>query len=300
MFKIQEIEIIYIDYISLSAGQKRAESVVAHEFAHMVHWARDPGEISWVNEGIAVFVESMLDYRVNDRIAAFEQSADISLLDWSGAIADYGAAYLFFAYVSERFGGIPAVASIMRNRSQGIRGVERALAGVGKAVSFHDVFSDWVVANYLDDPKLDDGIYGYTTLDINLKPSNVETFYPIAKRTSRVKAWGARYTEFNKRVDDALSLTVSKDNGTDIVAQIIEFGHETVVSSMKSGEVKSGTTIVPSEDRKAVLVVTSQPDQIVPGRINSDYDYSAEIEAVITPVEPAGRGLTTWGALKKN
>jgi len=293
-----EVEMIYIDYISLNAGQKMAESVVAHEFTHMVHWARDPNENVWVNEGIAVFVESMLNYKVDDRISAFEENADISLLDWSGAMADYGAAYLFFAYVSERFGGTSAVASIMKSRNRGTRGVERALAGVGKAVSFHDVFSDWVVANYLDNPKLDDGIYGYTNLDIHLKPSDVEDLYPIASKTSRVKAWGARYTEFNKEVDDVLSLTVYKNDGTDIVAQLIEFGDQTVVSSMKSGEAKSGTTIIPPEDRKVVLVVTSQPDQLVPGRINSDYNYSAEIEAAITPVEPAGRGLTTWGALK--
>ena len=295
-----EAEVLYIDYTSLNSDLKRAESVIAHEFTHMVQWARDPDETTWVNEGMAVYVEAMLGYGVDDRISAFEENTDVSLLDWSGTIEDYGAAYLFFAYVSERFGGIPAITSIMENRSNGARGIERALAAVGKFVSFHDIFSDWVIANYLDAPELGDGIYGYTTLDVHLRPSEIENFYPIASKASRVKPWSARYTEFKKEQDDILSLTVYKNDGTDIVAQLIESGNETVVSSIKSGKVPSGTTTVPAEGRKAVLVVTSQPDLLIPGRTYSDYNYSAEIQVTITPVEPtANRKVTTWGALKR-
>ncbi|MFC1715087.1 hypothetical protein ACFL6S_15580, partial [Candidatus Poribacteria bacterium] len=242
---------------------------------------------------------SMLGYRVSDRISAFEKDIDTSLLDWSGTIADYGAAYLFFAYVSERFGGVPAIASIMNNRSNGTRGIERALSGLGKSVSFHNVFSDWVVANYLDDPQLDDGVYGYKTLDIHLGPSEVERLYPIARKTSKVKPWAARYTEFNKDLDDILSLTVYKDDGTDIVAQLIEFGNKTAVSSVKLGKVQSGTALVPPAGRKAVLVVTSQPNPLIQEGDYSDYKYSAEVQADITPVEPSSnRKITTWGALK--
>ena len=93
----------------------------------------------------------------------------------------------------------------MNNRSSSARGIERALSGLGKSVSFQNIFSDWVVANYLDDPQLDGGIYGYKTLDVNLKPSEVVNRYPIARKTSKVKPWTARYTEFRKDLDDILS-----------------------------------------------------------------------------------------------
>ena len=293
-----EAKVLYIDHVSLDSHQNRVESVVAHEFAHMVHWARDPGEDSWIGEGIAVYVESMLGYEVKSRISAFEESPDVSLLDWSGSIADYGAAYLFFAYVAERFGGTSAISSIMENRSRGTRGIERALAAQAKSVSFQNLFSDWVIANYLDDPSLDDGIYGYNTLDVHLGPSEVEALYPIARKTSKVKPWSAQYTEFNKEQDDILSLTVYKDDGSDIVAQIIQFGDEIIVSPVKSGKVPSGTALIPPEGSKAVLVVTSQPGLIFENA-HSEYAYSAEIQAAITPVDPTPRRrLTTWGSIK--
>lgn len=295
-----EAEVLYIDHALLNSQRIDVESVVAHEFTHMVHWARDSREDSWINEGIAVYMESTLGYEMASRISVFEKDPDVSLLDWSGSPEDYSAAYLFFVYVAERFGGTPAISSIVKNRGRGARGIELALAAQGKAVSFQSLFSDWVVANYLDDPELDDGIYGYSTLDINLKPSEVEARYPIIRKTSKVRPWSARYTEFNKERDDALRLTLYGDDGDDIVAQIIEFGNEIDVSSVMSGGVQSVTALVPPEDTRAVLVVTSQP-RLMAGNDYSDYTFSAEIPEVITQVDPASRrSITTWGSIKRN
>ena len=189
----------------------------------------------------------------------------------------------------------------MDNRSNGTSVIDRALSGLGRYVSFHNIFSDWVVANYLDDPQLVGGIYGYKNLDVHLKPSEVESFYPIARKASRVKPWAARYTEFTKDSDDILSLTVYKDDGIDIVAQLIEFGNETTVSSVKSGEAQSGAVLVPPTGKKAVLIVTSQPNLLVRKADYSNYNYSAEVQADITPVELAAkRKITTWGGVKRN
>jgi len=296
-----EIEMIYIDYIALNHSTDWAESVIAHEFTHMIQWARDPNEDTWINEGLAVYAEAALGYEVEDRISAFEKNADISLLDWTRTVQDYGAAYLFLAYVSEKYGGIPTISAIMSNRSRGARGIERALAATGKSVSFHSLFSDWVVANYLDDPELSDGRYGYSTLDVRLSPSNVEQLYPIDQKMSTVKPWAARYTEFQKGQHETLSLTVSKDEGSDIVARLIEFGDEIDVSEVKSGEAEAGTTTISPSGEKAVLVVTSQPSLKTPQPADSDYNYSAEVQATITSVEPVSNGkITTWGALKRN
>ena len=38
---------------------------------------------------------------------------------------------------------------------------DEVLESKGSGLTFDDVFADWVIANYLDDPKLDDGRYGY-------------------------------------------------------------------------------------------------------------------------------------------
>ena len=294
-----EVEMLYIDYISLDFAVDGAESVVAHEFTHLVQWARDPEEAVWINEGIAVYVEAMLGYEVESRISAFEKQPDTSLLDWTSSLEDYGAAYLFFAYISERFGGAPAIAAIMKNGDQGTKGIERALAAQGKSISFNGLFSDWVIANYLDDPDLEDGIYGYSSLDIHLKPSAVEARYPITHKTSKVKPWAAHYTEFKKTKSDTLTLTVYNNSGNDIVAQIIGIGDEIDVSSIKQSKAQSGTVIIPKEDDKVTMVVTSQPDPPDLKKGNSSYIYSAEIQAAFISVEPSSnRKITTWGKIK--
>jgi len=272
--------------------------VLAHEFTHLVQWGRDPGETVWVNEGIAVYAEAMLGYGVNSRISAFEREPDTPLLSWSGSVADYGAAYLFFAYVSERFGGDSAIAAIVKNRNIGTSGIEQALATLGKSVSFHTLFSDWVIANYLDDSDLNGGIYGYSTLDVHLGPSVVESTYPIARKTSRLKPWSAIYTEFRKGQNDTLNLTIHNDDESDIMAQIIEISDEINISSVKSSNADSGTAFIPRENSKTVLVVTSQPEPPELEKPYSSYTYSAEIQATIAPVTP-DRKITTWGGIKR-
>jgi hypothetical protein len=300
-WRSNEVELLYIDHISLDLATGMAESVVAHEFTHLVQWARDAEESIWINEGIAVWVEAMLGYEVDSRISAFESKPDTPLLDWSGSLEDYGAAYLFFAYISEKFGGTPAIAAIVKNRNQGTEGIEQALATLGKSTSFERLFSDWVIANYLDAPELNDGMYGYSTLDIHLEPSVVENQYPIAHKMSRVKPWAAQYTEFEKEQSDSLNVTVYSNGGDDIVAQIIEIGDEIDVSPVKLSGAQSGTALVAEVSSETVLVVTSQPDPPDMKRDYSSYTYSAEVRATAAAVSSIpNRRITTWGGIKRD
>lgn len=297
-----EIEILYVDYVSLDSLEGGPESVLAHEFMHMIQWARDPFESVWVNEGIAVYVEGMLGYEVKSRVSAFEKEYDASLLNWSGSLADYGAAYLFFAYLVEKYGGVSAIKEIVENRADGIEGIERALSNLGKSVSFDKIFSDWVIANYLDNPDIYDGIYGYSTLDVHLNPSAVEIQYPIISKKSQVKPWTAQYIEFKKEQNNALDLAIHEDNANDIVAQVIVISGEVNVSRIKAANERSGTAIISQGDSKIILVVFSQ---LEPQRLKkiSDYVYSADAHLVIPDtqisVSPAQRKITTWGSVKK-
>ncbi|MBD3182223.1 hypothetical protein GF312_08020 [Candidatus Poribacteria bacterium] len=299
--KSNEVEILYIDYISLNNAKLLAESVLTHEFTHMVQWARDPRESIWVNEGIAVYSEGLLGYNTRSRISAFEIDSDTSLISWSGKIADYGAAYLFITYISEQFGGVSAVEAIIRNRAVGVNGIKKALSGLGKSISFDNLFSNWVVANYLDDPELSEGEYGYSGINIKIRPSDTEEAYPIASKNSQIKTWSAKYIEFKKEQDDTLNLTVYNVVRDDIVAQIIEIGDETVVSSVKSSNENSGTTTIPVENSKAILVVTSQPDPPETNLASSTYRYKADAEAVVAPVTSiSNKKITTWGKIKQD
>ncbi|HGE71218.1 TPA: hypothetical protein ENX78_10310, partial [Candidatus Poribacteria bacterium] len=113
--KSNEANMLYIDSASLNAKNVNVESVIAHEFTHLIQWARDPEESTWVNEGLAVFVENMLGYNVKDRISAYQANPIVSLRNWEDKVENYGLAYLFFAYISERFGGLPIITDIFKN-----------------------------------------------------------------------------------------------------------------------------------------------------------------------------------------
>ena len=300
--KSNETNILYIDYLSFISNRISVESIVAHEFTHLIQWARDPEESTWVDEGLAVYAESMLGYNVKDQISAFEHNPNVSLLNWDNLVENYGAAYLLFAYLSEEFGGVPIISDIMKNEAQDVDGIEKSLLAKGVQKSFSDIFSDWVIANYLDNPEIEGGKYGYSTLDVKLNPTIVESQYPIAQKNSSVLPWSAKYIEFQKGQNDALNLTVSEENQNGVNVRMITVGVENKVdvSSFKSVKMQSGSASVSKEDNKITLVVSSQPDPPDLKQDESSYTYSAESHTIGFAVTPSGSKVTTWGSIKRD
>ncbi len=297
-----EVDLLYIDTISLDLKNITIESVLAHELTHLIQWGNDPEEYLWVNEGIAVYIESYIGYSVKDRISAYEKNPNISLLDWKGNIENYGADYLFFAYISEKYGGPESISAIVKNKNQSTRGIELALAELGRSVSFNKIFSDWVIANYLDNPDIYDGKYGYSTLNIKLSPSATESQYPIDKKFSSVLPWSAQYIEFKKEQDQILKLTLYDNDQDDIKAQLIKIDNSgnTEVSSIELNKAQSETVSIPQENNRIIFVVTSQPNPPEVKKNASSYGYSAESQVyTIAEVSNKKSLITTWGNIKQ-
>ncbi|MCB0061322.1 MAG: immune inhibitor A, partial [Caldilineaceae bacterium] len=84
----------------------------------------------------------------------------------------YGSAYLFVNYLSQRFGQ-ETTQTVIEQPANGIQGITDGLQASGHALTFDDLFADWVIANYVEDPDaLDrDGIYGYRNLDLTTPPT---------------------------------------------------------------------------------------------------------------------------------
>ncbi|MFH1143279.1 MAG: FlgD immunoglobulin-like domain containing protein, partial [Candidatus Eisenbacteria bacterium] len=63
--------------------------------------------------------------------------------------------------------------------------------------NFADVFADWVVANFLDDPTLDDGRFGYAGDDLPaFSVMGTYSSYPVATLSRTVQYWAADYYRF--------------------------------------------------------------------------------------------------------
>ncbi|MFE5293175.1 hypothetical protein ACFQ8T_13450 [Isoptericola sp. NPDC056618] len=155
------------------------EGVVAHELEHLLHHYSDPGELSWVDEGLADFAVFLNGYDVGGSHLTYHQVfyAETSLTRWAGGLENYGAAYTFFQYLWERAGGngdgtyTPdltydgaggdlLIQQIFANQADGMDGVQAALDEFNAATGadLPDVatlYQDWAVAVYLDDEDSD-------------------------------------------------------------------------------------------------------------------------------------------------
>ena len=199
-----EKEMFYISLEWLNNRQDYAsyETVLTHEFQHMIHWNNDRNEETWVNEGLSELAQEVAGYPPDTDFAeVFAEIPDTQLNTWSdnpaGNHEHYGSAYLYMAYLLQRFGE-DVTKAIVAHPANGIVGVTDALAETDHTVTFQDVFADWVVANYVNDPQAlgEDGLYGYKQLQAP-SPTADKTFrrYPVESRSTTVRNFGADYLE---------------------------------------------------------------------------------------------------------
>ena len=143
--------------------------VLAHEFQHMIHWYRDRNESSWLNEGFAELAAFLNGYDVGGFDWLYANNPDLQVNDWpnnpNATSPHYGAAFLFVNYFLDRFGET-ATQALVANQENGMASVDAVLADLeatdsltGKPILADDVFMDWVLATYLLDASIADGLY---------------------------------------------------------------------------------------------------------------------------------------------
>ena len=205
-----ECEVLYLS--TTGSGGPSSDymlAVAAHEFEHMIHWKYDDNEATWVNEGLAEL--AMWLYGHPDNISMFNSNPDNNLTDWGSTWADYIQTYLWTLYFYEQYGGHPTTYAVVHEPLNSIAGYEAVLDDFGYSEDFADVFADWVVANFLDDPTLEDGRFGYEGDD--LPPFNVSgtySSYPVSDIYKTVNHWAADYYRFQS-FDDFETLLLSFD-----------------------------------------------------------------------------------------
>jgi len=173
-----EHEMFYINLENAQPGNDYFDGILAHEFQHMIQHAMDRNEDTWVNEGLSELAAQVNGYDVGGSSFAFGRAPDTQLNTWADledSAAHYGASYMLLAYVHEQFGE-EAIRQLAADQANGIAGFEAVLSSrSGQAVElgnretalFLDLFADWTIANYLDDPDLADGRWGYAGLSVD-------------------------------------------------------------------------------------------------------------------------------------
>jgi hypothetical protein len=164
-----EKEMFYINADTVPLDSTYHESILAHEFQHMIHWANDRNEEAWLNEGASELSAIINGYGSNF-ITSFLSNPDVQLNTWDvmgNNSPHYGGSALFLKYFLDRFGTV-ATTQLVGDTSNGLPSVQNTLNRLnlldslrGKVTVLEDLFADWTVANYLKNSTLLDGRYGY-------------------------------------------------------------------------------------------------------------------------------------------
>jgi len=188
-----ERKVVYINLGTVSPGTKAYIPLLAHELQHLLQWQIDRNEDTWVNEGFSEMAELLSGLYLDASTRSFAARPDTQLTSWADspdeAYPNYGASFLFMAYFWERFGE-EAFRRLVKSPLNGQHAFNEILAPYG--LSFEDLFADWVLANYFDDP---DSGYGYRELNLQpLKISAIVSSTPFTI-TETVHQYGADYFE---------------------------------------------------------------------------------------------------------
>lgn len=192
-----ERDMIYVNLEALRPGQASLDSTLAHEFQHMVHFARCPVQETWVDEGSAELAARVIGFGGGSRHAQFASRPAIQLTHWTdqpgAASRHYQAAYLFLRYVVDRFGGPAVIPDLLSGCDRGVETVQRFLDRRVGSMRFHELFADWTVANLVNDRGVADGRFGYIEDRVQVVPSDLAG--PGDPASGVLPQYGADYVE---------------------------------------------------------------------------------------------------------
>jgi immune inhibitor A len=192
-----EREMFYVNFDGEVPGTSQYNSTLAHEFQHMIHWYQHPVDLSWTNEGMSMLAQHINGLSAGGVDLAFMQTPDTQLNDWASNInldiAHYGAGYLFMDYFAEHYGGYGVLKELLRDPASPPVNFDNVLAKHGYADRFIDVLNKWYLANFVQDPTIDQGQYGYPSIQIaGLMPQHSITNYPTSEADT-VHQYAAEY-----------------------------------------------------------------------------------------------------------
>jgi hypothetical protein len=218
-------EMFFISADHVDLGEEFAYGVLAHEFQHMIHWYGDRNEETWMNEGFSDLAMLLNDYSIGGADRVFVQQPDIQLTDWpsdpSNRTAHYGASFLFLTYFLDRFGEA-ATKALVAEPANGMVSIDNVLSSLGaidgltgKAIEADDVFADWVVASFLQEPRVADGRYTYHNYPAAPDPEETEIVEdcPTSAAARDVRQYGVDYVSLECRGEYTLRFQGAQEVG---------------------------------------------------------------------------------------
>ena len=144
----------------ISTSDSQIESVVGHEYQHLIHLNYDRREIQFVNEGLSEYAQLLLGYQAIIPYHLLVQPAEhnISFFSWrtgtDDVILDYARGSTWHGYLGDQLG--PAITgSITRHPQIGLEGYKEVLADAGFERSIDELIIDFYTALIVNDLDVD-------------------------------------------------------------------------------------------------------------------------------------------------
>ena len=204
-----ERAILYLDLGSEDPGSAEFNSVLAHEFQHVIHAFRHPTDEAWLNEGSSVLAQVLNGYSAGgwDEQKAQQPGAQLDVWDPVSDIG-YGNGYMWMLYLYEHFGGDRATRlEVSDNGLSGLALFNDLLPRLGAHETANQLFGDWIVANFLNDRSLAGGRYGYSHTDVHATATSTQTV-PFSI-TSTMQQYAANYVDIPSTGGKLVTITFS-------------------------------------------------------------------------------------------
>ena len=143
-----ERETMYINLLAARLGSSQLDSVMAHEFCHMIEFNTRRRSAVWFNEGHGQICERANGFSPGTE-GAYLRSPDTQFNDWSdldSASAHYGHAYLFLEFLRQQAGGHELLRAMMLKGIDTPADMDAALKQRGQ-LGIEELFANFVAAN---------------------------------------------------------------------------------------------------------------------------------------------------------
>ena len=201
-------------------------STLAHEFVHMIQFASDRNDVSWISEGFAELGAFLNGYDVGGVDWLYAQNPDLQLNTWVDPNSPdfaphYGLSFLYLTYFLDRFGQ-DATKALTANPENDLTSVDDTLAtlkitdaATGKPITADDVFIDWAVTMFVQDKNVGDGRYTFHNYPDAPQTSATETIStcPTDPFLRSVHQYGVDYITVNCSGDHTLHFEGSTATG---------------------------------------------------------------------------------------
>jgi hypothetical protein len=220
-------EMFYLSADNVDLKGTYVNTVLAHEYQHMIQWNVDRNEETWMNEGLSQLAEHILGFDIGGFDILYSNDPDQALLRWPVETADagkhYGQSFLFITYLYDQLGP-EAMQQMIFDQANGLEAVDRILAERQGDDSLRtaardadDLFLDWAISLALQNPGLKEGQYGlhsYINPPVARVTESFDTCDPVTY-PSQVAQYGVDYVGL--RCDGDFTLEFSGRTQTRVV-----------------------------------------------------------------------------------